>query len=378
MQASHGGQWNLASAAAGAPARSASPGSGWPRARPNCVTPVHRGTERFDWAEVTFVTGPGFGTPLVGLDGDTKLVPTQAPRTNETSIRISSKAREILIKPKGDGPVTVLSVTTRTSSPGIAYSNLGLPGATAADRRKMDARLRRKRPQEAKARPDPDRIRHARRIRRRLDVKRYRRGWALIIDQIRQSAPQASILIVGPPDAARLPGFAGGAGAQACRALNLQETAIYDRMTERANERLARWHSPPKLDAVRAAQRRTAAIAGAFYWDWAKSMGGPCSIPRLGLGHAATRGAGPHYPDRSWRRPLRARPVRGAYGRVRRATSALFRPKRKRLPRWRRRRQPRRQPTKSARFDRLARAMRVTPPGRRSGALAGPPARGRA
>src|SRR5208283_1444533 len=79
------------------------------------------------------------------------------------------------------------------------------------------------------------------------------------------------------PDAARLPAFAGG-GVQMCRALDLHEVASYGRMVESADGRLARWHAPPKLDAVRSAQRLAAANAGAFFWDWAKYMGGPCSI----------------------------------------------------------------------------------------------------
>ncbi len=278
MQASHGGQWNLASAAAGAQGPFGITGVRMTSGSADSWLRFTVAQGSFDWAEVTFVTGPGFGTALVGLDGDTKLVPTQAPRTNETSIRISSKAREILVKPKGDGPIAVLSVTTGTNSPGIAYSSLGLPGATAGTAEKWTPDFAAN--DLKKLNPDLILIEYGTRegFDDGLDVKQYETRLGLVIDQIKQSAPQASILIVGPPDAARLPGFAGGAGAQACRALNLQETAIYDRMTERADERLARWHSPPKLDAVRAAQRRTAAIAGAFYWDWAKSMGGPCSI----------------------------------------------------------------------------------------------------
>src|SRR5262249_56318838 len=49
-------------------------------------------------------------------------------------------------------------------------------------------------------------------------------------------------------------------------------------MMDRADERLARWHAPPRLEAVRAALRRAAAGSGAYFWDWAKYMGGPCSV----------------------------------------------------------------------------------------------------
>ncbi len=227
---------------------------------------------------MTFVTGPGFGTALVGLDGDMKAVPTQSPRTSETSIRLSSKAREILIKSKGDGPISVLSVATGTNNPGIVYSNLGQPGATAWTPEKWTPDFAAN--DLRKLNPDLILIEYGTRegFDDELDERQYETRLGLVVDRIKQKAPQASVLIVGPPDAARLPGFAGSAGAQACRALNLQESAIYSRMVERADERLARWHSPPKLDAVRAAQRRVAAATGSFYWDWAKYMGGPCSI----------------------------------------------------------------------------------------------------
>jgi hypothetical protein len=44
------------------------------------------------------------------------------------------------------------------------------------------------------------------------------------------------------------------------------------------DERLARWHSPPQLESVRMALRRMASSSASFYWDWAKFMGGHCSI----------------------------------------------------------------------------------------------------
>jgi len=278
MKADRAGQWSLVSAAAGAPGpfgitgvrMTATSGDAWLR--------FTAAQGSFDWAEVTFMTGPGFGTALVGLDGDTRLIPTHAAATNETSIRLSSKSREILIKPRGDGPISVLSVATGTNTPGIAYGNLGLPGATAWTPAKWTSDLAAYELQ--KANPDLILLEYGTQegFDDGLDIKQYEMRLRLVLDQIKEWAPQASILIVGPPDAARLPGFAGSAGAQACRALNLQEVAIYDRMTARADGRLARWHAPPMLEAVRAALRRAAAHAGAYYWDWAKYMGGSCSI----------------------------------------------------------------------------------------------------
>jgi lysophospholipase L1-like esterase len=40
------------------------------------------------------------------------------------------------------------------------------------------------------------------------------------------------------------------------------------------------WQQPPRLDAVRAAQRTVAARENAFFWDWSAAMGGRCSMLR--------------------------------------------------------------------------------------------------
>jgi hypothetical protein len=278
MKADRGGKWNVASAAAGAQGPFGITGVSITSASGDAWLRFTAAQGTFDWAEVTFMTGPGSGTALVGLDSDIKAVPTQGVKANETSIRFSAKAREVLIKPRGDGPVTVLSVATGTNTPGIAYSNLGLPGATAWTPEKWSPSLVVN--DLRKLNPDLIMIEYGTRegFDDGLDAKQYEEHLTALAGIIRQGAPQASMLIVGPPDSARLPSFSGSGGSQVCRALNLQEIAIYDRMTERADERLARWHTPPKLEAVRTAQRRAASSTGAYYWDWAKYMGGPCSI----------------------------------------------------------------------------------------------------
>jgi len=232
----------------------------------------------FDWIDVTLMTGPQQGTAAVSADGDTKLVPTRSSATAQTSIRINAKASELMIRPRGDGAITVLSVASGTNTSGLTYANVGLPGGTAwtigkwnADFAASDFR---------KLSPDLIIFEYGTRegFDDALDVKQYEDRLKLAIDQIKGFAPQASILIIGPPDAARIPAFAGSAGAQACRSLNAQETVTYGQLMERKDERLARWHSPPRLEAVRLALKRQAAESGAFFWDWAKYMGGPCSI----------------------------------------------------------------------------------------------------
>jgi hypothetical protein len=278
MKADRGGVWKLASSAAGDPGTygitgvrvSAKSSDAWMRFT------ATQGS--FDWLEVTFATGPTQGSAVVTVDGEPKLVPAATPSVSQTSFRLSTKAHEIVIRPRGDGEISILSVATGTNTPGIRYANLGLPGATAATPGKWNAQF---------AANDFERINPNLIVLEygtregfddHLNPAQYEIRLRLLIDQLKQWAPLASLLIIGPPDAARLPAFAGSAGAQVCRALNPQELDNYDRMLAHEDERLARWHAPPRLEAVRAALRRTAASSGIDYWDWAKFMGGPCSI----------------------------------------------------------------------------------------------------
>ncbi len=278
MKVDRSGQWSLTSASAegtgpfgitGARVTSAS-SDAWLR-----FTSVEG---PFDWIDVTLLTGPGQGTAAVSFDGDVKLVPARSAATAQTSIRVTAKAREIMIRPKGDGEITVLSVASGTHTPGLLYSNVGLPGATSWTIEKWNADFA----ADDFRKLNPDLIVFEYGTREgfvdALDMKQYEARLKFAIEQIKSWAPQASILIIGPPDAARLPAFAGSAGAQACRSLNAQETAAYGQMLDRSDERLARWHAPPRLEAVRLAMKRQAAESGAFFWDWAKYMGGPCSI----------------------------------------------------------------------------------------------------
>ncbi len=278
MRIDRGGQWSLDSAVAGAPGPFGVTAVRVTSAASDAWLRFTSTEGAFDWIDVSFVTGPNQGTATVSVDGDVKLVPTNALATNQTSIRISTKAREITIRPRGDGAISVLSVASGLRTPGVLYTNLGTPGAAAWTIEKWTSEFAAN--DFRKLNPDlvllgygtPEGFNDD------LDVRQYEARLRLVVGQIKAWAPQASILIIGPPDAARLPPFAGTAGAQACRALNAQEIAGYGNFLSRGDERLARWHAPPRLDGVRSAMRRVAASSGAFFWDWAKYMGGPCSI----------------------------------------------------------------------------------------------------
>lgn len=278
MKVDRGGKWALANAAAGEPGPFGVTGVRVSSAASDAWLRFTSTEGALEWIDVTFMTGPAQGTAAISVDGDVKLVPTNAPSANQTSIRIAAKAREIMIRPRGDGQIAVLSVASGARTPGVLYTNVGLPGATAWTPEKWNADFAAN--DFRKLNPDLILIEYGTQegFLDALDAAQYEARFRLVIAELKSWAPQASVGIVGPPDAARLPAYAGTAGAQVCRALNPQEQAAYGQMLQRGDERLARWHAPPKLEAVRSAMKRVAASSGAFYWDWAKYMGGPCSI----------------------------------------------------------------------------------------------------
>ncbi|NJM33702.1 MAG: hypothetical protein HC850_02210 [Rhodomicrobium sp.] len=234
----------------------------------------------FAWTELTLDSGPQAGTVVLSLDGEMKQAPMRAATQSWRNIRLERPARELLIRPKGDGPVTIHSISIGTDKPGVRYVNLGLPGATAQtplswDRNYIAGDLKR---------IEPDLIILSygteESLNDNLDLNAYESKASAAIAKLRQAAPDASLMIVGPPDIAIMPKFAAGSGkaSDVCRALSPAERGNYARRIKKRDPRLARWHPPYNLDAVRATLRRLAAAHNALFWDWSKLMGGACGI----------------------------------------------------------------------------------------------------
>jgi lysophospholipase L1-like esterase len=115
-----------------------------------------------------------------------------------------------------------------------------------------------------------------------LDLAGYEQEWTRLIKLVRSGAPEAALLMLGPPDAERLPPFAKGEARDAapCRPLTSQELANYGALIGHEDQSLARWHEPPSLVAIRARLARIAGRFGAVYWDLSRFMGGHCSMDR--------------------------------------------------------------------------------------------------
>ena len=96
-----------------------------------------------------------------------------------------------------------------------------------------------------------------------LDPAAYERLLRGQIARVRAAAPQASLLLIGAPEAMR------GDGGGTCPG-DLDQ----------------RWKAPAMLGVVRDVQHRVAAEAGVAFWDWKGRMGGDCSAFRLTQGDA--------------------------------------------------------------------------------------------
>jgi hypothetical protein len=234
----------------------------------------------FEWVDVTLETGPKFGTAIVSVDGAPKVIATNAPTSDWKTVRINRRGREVTIRARGDGEIRVHSITIGDDKPGVQYVSLGLPKATAltverwspglvaADLKRLDPKLVVISYGTVEGFDDT------------LNIAAYEQRLLQAVAQIKTAAPEASLIIIGPPDAARMPAFAvtTSSGMNACRALNQTELLRYERLIHKGDVRLARWHAPPKLHEVRETLRRVAAHVKAYYWDWSKIMGGPCGI----------------------------------------------------------------------------------------------------
>jgi len=240
----------------------------------------------FEWADVAFLTGPSQGNAEIAVDNTTKRVRTHSDKKGVLFERIPVKGTKLEVQAAGDGAITVLSWAVGAGRPGVRYVNFGIPSATADITRKWDNSL----VAADLARLDPELIVLGygtnEGFNDGLDHQAYEQRIRQLIDRLQLMAPKADFLVIGPPDGARFPRALRGAAQSAsligsgCRALAGDEKSGYSKLIRARDRRLARWHPPPKLEAVRQALKSAASMSGAHFWDWSSVMGGACGIHR--------------------------------------------------------------------------------------------------
>lgn len=215
-------------------------------------------------AEVQVVTlcgrgGPNAGGFLLDADGAGQVVELSTAASGPACrrLRLDRAATRLDLTPLSMD-AQLYDIETETGRPGVIVSSLGVVGATLRDlaaREEAIASL-----ELAVWRPslivvafgtnegfDPG-----------FDPVFYAVSLRAQIDRLRRLSPQASLLILGAPDALRS-GSPGGCSADGNRA------------------------PPPQLAMVRNVQRAVASEMNVAFWDWQGRMGGECSADRLAL-----------------------------------------------------------------------------------------------
>lgn len=218
----------------------------------------------FDRFAVEYLTQPNGSAFTVAVDGGAPVRVSTADAI--TAVRrfdlpLDRPAHRAELRAAGRPPVVLLGWAVERAAPGIIYENHGTIGATVglldqmtpaavafelADRRPALLII---------AFGTNEGFADA------LDPERYAARFAAAVAALHRDAPDAAVLVLGPPDGNRV---ARGCAAARC-----------------GMDDACAWHEPEKLAAVRDVQHRAAAAHGWAYWDWFAAMGGQCSIDRM-------------------------------------------------------------------------------------------------
>jgi lysophospholipase L1-like esterase len=219
---------------------------------------------QFADAGIEVLRQPGGGTLEVSVDGAVAVAGSTAGSEGAAWIAVprSSAGEHLIVRAQGDGPVDVLGWRFGGARPGVQYANLGTIGATAELMAAWDQRIAAG--ELALLKPAALVVAFGTNegFKDGLDLAEYRQIYAAQLHALRKAAPDAALIVLGPPDGERKLGR-GGAG-----------------LTCDGRPVRAGWVTPPNLDQVRETIREIAGTEGAFYWDWRAAMGGPCAMHR--------------------------------------------------------------------------------------------------
>jgi lysophospholipase L1-like esterase len=238
----------------------------------------------FDSIEIEALRQPGGGSVDISLDGAVK----SSADLNGTSVEPvvlrlrpdgapSDRVRQIEIRSRGAGVVSIASIGIYQKQAGVSYNNIGYPGATIDLVNKFDEKLM----ADGLRRLDPQIVvlvfgtNEA--SKPNLDAARYERNYEKAIARIQAALPNAKIVLVGPPDGAERPPHCLGKGPAdaACHPAPPSDGSLW---TEPAD---CDWHTIAHLDLVRDVERKIAERHGFVYWNWATINPNQCAAHQL-------------------------------------------------------------------------------------------------
>jgi len=238
----------------------------------------------FDSIEIEALRQPGGGAIDISLDGAIKSSADLGGNAVEPVVlrlrpdgAASDRVRQIEIRSRGTGVVSIASIGVYQKQAGVSYNNIGYPGATIDLVNKFDEKLM----ADGLRRLDPQIVvlvfgtNEA--SKPNLDAARYERNYEKAVARIQAALPNAQIVLVGPPDGAERPPHCSGKGPAdaACHPAPPSDGALY---TEPAD---CDWHTIAHLDLVRDIERKIAERHGFVYWNWATINPNQCAAHQL-------------------------------------------------------------------------------------------------
>jgi lysophospholipase L1-like esterase len=246
----------------------------------------------FAQASILVLRQPDGGSIEVLVDGESVGQVDTAGSARELTriaVPIEGRAQALSLRTVDEGaPVDVLGWSLEERGTGIVYDALGVGGATISVVGNWDPTI----VAEELGWRDPDLVILAYGTNEGFDddlePARYRAAFSRQLNMIEAAAPDAALLIVGPPDANRRLSVCRPDDEEAedplgevCAPLSASEAVAYAEVfNEDAEGEACRWHPPPNLERVRAVQRQVAGAEGAYFWDWSRVMGGECGANR--------------------------------------------------------------------------------------------------
>lgn len=248
------------------------------------ITFTAKSQQTFDAIDVSFLKTNGGGQADILLDGNVVDHVSLDGRPGDPLIRrlmpqggSVGAFKTLQVVTSSGGPVEFSGVFVDQRQTGVSYLSVGFPGARVTV-------LQRMAPENLKddmSRIDPDMVVLAFGTNEgfddNLDVDDYKKRLTDIVATLKAGNPDMRFVFIGPPPAARkndscasLPSACG---------------------TPPVNG--ACWAQPPKLNAVRDAERDVAAATGALFWDWSSVLPTACALEQGHLGDPAIFG-----PDR--------------------------------------------------------------------------------
>jgi len=220
------------------------------------VSPVDPGG--FDIARVNYLHSTSGGPLEVLLDGRiAKVVSTAGPADTPGSLNLPTPAGTQTLEIIADAPgIRITSWGIERRHQGVLFDSFGVSGATIDifnhwDPSLVQWDLKQLRPSLIIVAYGTNEA-----FKSDFDATTYKQVFAQVLKSLRQMAPEASILVVGPP---------GG-----------ERNSSSQKRSESTGS-TGRWETPESVTEVRYIQHDTAIEFGDAYWDWAGVLGGtPC------------------------------------------------------------------------------------------------------